>query len=176
MTTNPPASEQGTEQGSERAMERLLLQLQVDQLNAAYAAALDQARFDDWPDFFVEEAHYKVQARENYDRGLPLGLMALESRGMMKDRVYGVTQTIFHGPYYMRHLISPARILSCQGEVICAEANYAVFRTKPGSVSEVYNVGRYIDEIIRNGDALKFISRLCVYDSEMVLNSLIYPI
>jgi salicylate 5-hydroxylase small subunit len=176
MTTNPPANEQANAPVNEQAMERLLLQLQVDQLNAAYAAALDQARFDEWPDFFVEDGHYKVQARENFDRGLPLGLMALESRGMMKDRVYGVTQTIFHGPYYMRHVISPARILSQQGDVICAEANYAVFRTKPGSVSEVYNVGRYIDEIIRRDDTLKFISRLCVYDSEMVLNSLIYPI
>jgi salicylate 5-hydroxylase small subunit len=174
MTANPASED--TFPANEFAIERLVLQLQVDQLNAAYAAALDQARFDDWPDFFVEHGHYKVQARENFDRGLPLGLMALESRGMMKDRVYGVTQTIFHGPYYMRHLISPARILSRQGEVICAEANYAVFRTKPGSVSEVYNVGRYIDEIIRDGDALKFISRLCVYDSEMVLNSLIYPV
>ena len=157
-------------------MERLLLQLQVDQLNAAYAAALDQARFADWPDFFVEDGRYKVQARENFDRGLPLGLMALESRGMMKDRVYGVTQTIFHGPYYTRHIISSARIVSQQGEEICAECNYAVFRTKPGGVSEVYNVGRYIDEIIKKGDSLKFRNRLCVYDSEMVLNSLIYPI
>jgi salicylate 5-hydroxylase small subunit len=176
MTTNPPANEQANAPVNAQAMERLLLQLQVDQLNVAYAAALDQARFDDWPDFFLEDGRYKVQARENFDRGLPLGLMALESRGMMKDRVYGVTQTIFHGPYYMRHIISPARILAQQGEVICAEANYAVFRTKPGSVSEVYNVGRYIDEIICKDDTLKFISRLCVYDSEMVLNSLIYPI
>jgi salicylate 5-hydroxylase small subunit len=179
MTTNPPANQQADSPVKPviaQTMERLLLQLQVDQLNAAYAAALDQARFDEWPDFFVEDGHYKVQARENFERGLPLGLMALESRGMMKDRVYGVTQTIFHGPYYMRHLISPARILSQQGEVIRAEANYAVFRTKPGSVSEVYNVGRYIDEIIQRDGTLKFISRLCVYDSEMVLNSLIYPV
>ena len=39
-----------------------------------------------------------MQARENFDRGLPLALIALESRGMMKDRVYGITQTIYHGP------------------------------------------------------------------------------
>ena len=32
---------------------------------------------------------------------------------------------------------------------IQAQANYAVFRTKPGRLSEVYNVGRYIDEIVR---------------------------
>ena len=35
---------------------------------------------------------------------------------------------------------------------------------------------RYIDEIIREDDPLKFRSRLCGYDSEMILNSLIYPV
>jgi len=161
---------------SEQAMQRLLLQMRVDQLNADYAAVLDEKRFEEWPEFFVEDGHYKVQARENFDRGLPLALMALESRGMMKDRVYGVTQTIYHGPYYMRHIVSPARILSQEDDVIKAEANYAVFRTKPGGVSEVYNVGRYIDELTQKDGSLKFSSRLCVYDSEMILNSLIYPV
>ena len=154
----------------------LLLHHQIDQLNATYAAALDDKRFDDWPMFFTEDGHYKVQSRENFDRGLPLALIALESQGMMKDRVYGITQTIYHGPYHMRHIIGPARITSQVGAVITTEANYAVFRTKPGGVSEVYNVGRYIDELIKKGDSWKFRSRLCVYDSEMILNSLIYPI
>jgi salicylate 5-hydroxylase small subunit len=157
-------------------LERLLLQMELDQLNALYAATLDARRFDEWPDFFLEDGQYKLQARENFDRGLPLALMALESRGMMKDRVYGVTQTIYHGPYYTRHVISPARILSIDADCVKAESNYVVFRTRPGGVSEVYNVGRYIDEIIRKGGCLKFRSRLCVYDSEMILNSLIYPI
>ncbi len=154
-------------------VDTLLLQMQVDRLNADYGAALDEKRFDDWPDFFVDDGQYKVQARENFDRGLPL---ALKSRGMMKDRVYGVTQTIYHGPYYTRHVVSPARVLSDQGGLVRAESNYAVFRTRPGDASEVYNVGRYIDEIVRTEAGLRFRSRLCVYDSEMVLNSLIYPI
>ena len=157
-------------------LEQLLLQMEVDQLNAAYAAALDEKRFDDWPDFFVESGSYKVQARENFDRGLPLALIALESQGMMKDRVYGITQTIYHGPYYMRHVVSPAQILSQENGVVKAQAHYAVFRTKPGDTSQVYNVGRYVDELVRSDGGLKFASRLCVYDSEMVLNSLIYPV
>lgn len=156
--------------------ERLLVQLEVDQLNAAYAAALDERRFDDWPGFFLEDGRYTVQARENFDRGLPLALIALESQGMMKDRVYGITQTIYHGPYYTRHVVSPAQLLGEEGGRIRAQAHYAVFRTRPGDASEVYNVGRYIDEIVRTPHGLKFASRTCVYDSEMVLNSLIYPI
>lgn len=157
-------------------LESLQLQHEVDQLYAAYAAALDEKRFEDWPEFFVETGRYTLQARENFDRGLPLALMDLESRGMMKDRVYGVTQTIYHGPYYTRHVVSPARVLAVEGEVVKAQANYAVFRTKPAGVSEVYNVGRYIDELVHTPDGLRFQSRLCVYDSEMILNSLIYPI
>jgi salicylate 5-hydroxylase small subunit len=155
--------------------DRWMLQLEVDQLNAAYAAALDERRFEEWPDFFVEQGSYKVQARENFDRGLPLALMALESQGMMKDRVYGVTQTIYHAPYYTRHVISPARVLGEDQGLVRAQSHYAVFRTRPGEASEVYNVGRYIDEIVRTAAGMKFASRLCVYDSEMILNSLIYP-
>jgi len=127
----------------------------------------------------MEEGCYKVQARENFDAKLPLALIALESKGMMKDRVYGVTQTIYHAPYYTRHVISPARLVGANEEekgAIRAESNYAIFRTRPGDASEVYNVGRYIDEIVRTPAGLKFASRTCVYDSEMILNSLIYPI
>jgi salicylate 5-hydroxylase small subunit len=153
----------------------LLLQLQVDRLNADYCAALDEKRFEDWPEFFLEDGHYKVQARENFDRGLPLALIALESRGMMKDRVYGITQTIYHGPYYTRHVVGLARVMAAVDR-IAAETNYAVFRTRPGGASEVYNVGRYIDDIERTEAGLRYRSRLCVYDSEMILNSLIYPI
>lgn len=156
--------------------ESLLLQLEIDQFNAAYTAALDEGRFDAWPAFFLEEGSYKVQARENFDRGLPLALMALESQGMMKDRVYGITQTIYHAPYYMRHVVSPAQLLAPEDGRIRAQANYAVFRTKPGDASEVFNVGRYIDSFERTPAGLKLASRLCVYDSEMVLNSLIYPV
>ena len=156
--------------------ERLLLQLEIDQLNAAYCAALDERRFEEWPEFFLADGIYKVQARENFERKLPLALIALESQGMMKDRVYGVTQTIYHAPYYTRHVVGPARVLGEEQGLVRAQANYAVFRTRPGDASEVYNVGRYIDEVVRTEAGLRFASRTCVYDSEMVLNSLIYPI
>jgi salicylate 5-hydroxylase small subunit len=156
--------------------ERLQLEAEINRLNADYAAALDERRFDEWPEFFLDTGTYKVQARENHERKLPLALIALESKGMMKDRVFGVTQTIYHAPYYTRHVVGPARVLEAVDGLVRAEASYCVFRTRPGDASEVYNVGRYIDGIVRTEGGLKFASRLCVYDSEMVLNSLIYPI
>ncbi|SOE96013.1 salicylate 5-hydroxylase small subunit [Burkholderia sp. D7] len=145
-------------------------------LYADYAAALDNNEWDKWPDFFTEVCVYKVQPRENFERGYPLATLSFESRGMLKDRIYGATETIFHDPYYQRHVVSVPRILKVETETIQSEANYAVFRTKPDEMSTVFNVGRYLDTIRRTDEGLKFESRVCVFDSEMIPNSLIYPI
>jgi len=56
------------------------------------------------------------------------------------------------------------------------QANYAVFRTKLDGESTVFNVGVYHDHIVSTPAGLKLHARLCVYDSEMIANSLIYPI
>jgi salicylate 5-hydroxylase small subunit len=37
-------------------------------------------------------------------------------------------------------------------------------------------VGRYLDVVRQTPDGLKFESRLCIFDSELIPNSLIYPI
>lgn len=148
----------------------------VDQFNARYGDSLDRGDYDAWVDLFVDDCVYKVIPRENYDAGLPLCTMALESKNMLRDRAYGVTQTLFHAPYYQRHVIGVAMLQADDGKAIRASASYAVFRTKPGSVSEVYNVGRYLDVFERTPDGLRLRERLCVFDSELILNSLIYPI
>ena len=59
--------------------------------------------------------------------------------------------------------------------LVC-EANYAVFRTKLSQPSTVFNVGRYLDVVVRTPDGLKFSERQAIYDTEMVPNSIIYPI
>ena len=152
------------------------LYLRVTRLYADYAAALDSAQWDKWPEFFLEDCTYKIIPRENHERGYPLATLSFESRGMLRDRIYGTTETIFHDPYYQRHVVGAPRILSAQDGRIESEANYAVFRTKPGQPTSVFNVGRYLDVIRDTEQGLMFESRLCVFDSELIPNSLIYPI
>jgi salicylate 5-hydroxylase small subunit len=146
------------------------------QLYADYAAAVDANDWDRWADFFTEQCVYKVQPRENYERGFPLATLALLSRGMLKDRAYGIKETLFHDPYYQRHVVGLPRILRQDGDIIESEANYAVFRTKLSQETTVFNVGRYLDRVRITPHGMKFESRLCIYDSEMIPNSLIYPI
>jgi salicylate 5-hydroxylase small subunit len=145
-------------------------------LYSDYAAAVDSAQWDKWIEFFTDECEYKIQPRENYERGFPLATLALLSKNMLKDRVYGIHETLYHDPYYQRHVVGLPIIREEKDNVIVAEANYAVFRTKLSGESTVFNVGRYLDRLTRDATGLKFISRLCIYDSEMVPNSIIYPI
>ena len=149
----------------------------LSQLYARYGAVVDAADWDAWVEMFTEDCRYKLQPRENHERGLPLATLAFEGQGMLKDRVYGIRETLFHDPYYQRHVIGAPLVHRVdEAGVIHCEANYAVLRTRLSKESTVFNVGRYIDEVVRTPAGLKFASRLVVYDSEMIPNSLIYPI
>jgi salicylate 5-hydroxylase small subunit len=145
-------------------------------LYADYVSVIDSNQWDKWPEFFTDECTYKIQPRENFDRGFPLATLAFESKGMLKDRVYGIAETIFHDPYYQRHVIGAPRLLRVETDRIDTEVNYAVFRTKPDELPTVFNVGRYLDTIRRTPAGLKFESKICVFDSEMIANSIIYPL
>jgi salicylate 5-hydroxylase small subunit len=148
----------------------------LQQLYADYAAAVDSGQWALWPEFFIDDCVYKLQPRENHERGLPLATLALTSKGMLKDRVYGITETLYHDPYYQRHVVGAPMVRKVENGKIHSEANYAVFRTKYDKASTVFNVGRYIDTIVETPEGLKFAERLCVFDSEMIPNSIIYPI
>jgi len=150
--------------------------LGIQQLYADYASAVDSGHFDLWPEFFTEQCVYKLQPRENYERGFPLATLSLTSKGMLKDRVYGITETLYHDPYYQRHVVGAPMVRKIEEGRIYSEANYAVFRTKYDQESTVFNVGRYLDIIVQTPEGFKFAERLCVYDSEMIPNSIIYPI
>jgi salicylate 5-hydroxylase small subunit len=148
----------------------------LTQLHADYASAVDAGRWDDWVDLFTDDCVYRVQPRENHERGFPLATMSLTSKGMLKDRAYGIRETLFHDPYYQRHVVGLPVVREVTPNRIRCEANYAVFRTKLSELSTVYNVGRYLDVVERTPQGLKFAVRECIYDSEMIPNSLIYPI
>ena len=150
--------------------------LALTQLYADYASAVDSGHWDLWPEFFTDDCVYRLQPRENHERGFPLATLAFTSKGMLKDRVYGIRETLFHDPYYQRHVVGAPVLREVTDTHWRCEANYAVFRTKLSEPSTVFNVGRYLDLVVRTPEGLKFASRECIYDTEMIPNSIIYPI
>jgi salicylate 5-hydroxylase small subunit len=145
-------------------------------LYADYAAALDARALERWPGFFTDDAVYRLQSRENFDRGLPLAVMAFESRGMLQDRVFGASQTIYHDPYVQRHVTSAPRVLQADSTGWRCEASYVVIRTKRDGLPEILSVGCYADHIVATADGLRFAERLVIFDNDLIPNSIIDPI
>jgi 3-phenylpropionate/cinnamic acid dioxygenase small subunit len=154
----------------------LAVRYEIEELLAEYVAVLDAMDLERWPEFFTEQGFYEIIPRENYERGLPLAIMRCESKGMLKDRVVAIRDTMMYEPRYMRHIISAIRVTGESPEGITVETNYAVFETLIDDLTRVFNVGRYLDRIVHEAGQLKFAEKHCVYDSLLVPNSLIYPL
>jgi salicylate 5-hydroxylase small subunit len=148
----------------------------VQQLHVEVARVLDAGDFARWPDFFTEDAMYLVQSRENFDRKLPLATMRLESRAMLRDRVVGATDTMFHDPYYQRHVVGTPMILGVHDGEVEAEAAYLVVRTHRDAMPELLSVGRYLDRLVCLDGRWLIRRRSCIFDNDLLPNSLIYPI
>jgi len=152
------------------------LRYEVETLYADYAAALDDNELERWPDFFTEDCLYKLVPRENWERNLPVALMLCESRGMLRDRVTAVRNTAVYAPRSLRHFISQFRIEDEAPGHLRVHANYLVLQTLANDLTRIQNAGRYIDLIARTESGLRFKQKICVFDSVLVPNSLIYPI
>ncbi len=150
--------------------------LNLNALLQQSAHLLDSNDLSAWPDLFIADGRYKLQSRENFDAGLPLCIMDYESQGMLRDRIYGVQNTIYHDPYSQRHVCSAPLIASFTNEEIHCESSYIVTRTQRDSMPQIISTGRYMDVIVRDGDALKFKARIAVYDNDLLPNSVIKPI
>jgi 3-phenylpropionate/cinnamic acid dioxygenase small subunit len=159
-----------------RAMNPRELRLVLEELYADYIGCLDEMRFEDWPGFFVEDCLYKIVPRDNFERGLPLATWLCESRGYLEDRVVAIRRTSVYAPRTVRRLVTGIRILGWQGDALEVRANYAAFETLTDELTRVFNVGQYYDRLVPEGGRLKFKEKICVFDSLLVPNSLIYPL
>jgi len=153
------------------------LRWEIEEFNTEYAAVLDAGRVADWPDFFTEDAIYRITGRENWDAKLPVGLIYCEGMGMLRDRALAIARTTMFAPRYLLHQISNTRVHSVDAAgTIAADANYALFETLVDERTTLQQVGRYHDRFVREGGRLRLKERHCVYDSVIIDTALIYPV
>src|ERR1700733_4480908 len=162
---------------NDRRIDALLLHHEIEQFNAAYAAALDEQRLADWAELFTDDAFYVVISRENADRGMPVGLIYCESKNMILDRAHAMKTEMF-APRYLRHIVGNVQVLGEAGNGdITARANYVVVQVlfdRPDA--KLHQIGVYYDKFRRVGDRLKLAERRCVYDNLLVDNALCLPV
>jgi 3-phenylpropionate/cinnamic acid dioxygenase small subunit len=140
-----------------------------------YYTVLDDVRLEEWPAFFMEDCTYRVIPRENFEAGYTLSTIYAESRGMLIDRVMGVTRTQMYAPRYYRRFPGPLRIVSRQGDGVRTRHNLLMVQTLIDKKSEIVLSAVCHDLLVPDGGQPRLRERIVVFDSEMLPNSLIYP-
>ena len=149
-------------------------------LYTMYAEALDDGEVARWPSFFVDDLPlYRITTRENVERGMELCFVLCEGQAMLRDRALALQKTVLHRRRIQRRIISGVRLLSFDGldrGGIKTRAAFALFEAIGDDPSRLIACGRFADVIIRQGSELKFKDRLCVIDSRVVPDSIVFPI
>jgi 3-phenylpropionate/cinnamic acid dioxygenase small subunit len=140
-----------------------------------YYTILDDLRLDEWPPLFTEDCTYRIIPRENYEAGYTLSTIFAESRGMLVDRVMGVTRTQMYLPRYYRRFPGPLRIVSRDADSVVTRHNLLVVQTLIDKKSEIVLSAVCHDVLVPDSGRNRLRERIVVFDSEMILNSLIYP-
>ena len=141
-----------------------------------YAHAIGDCELQSWPDRFTEDGVYRITTRENFDSGLPLGILLCEGRGMMADRIKAMQTANIFEPHTYCHILGRPRLTRARDGHIPARTNFHVVRTMQDGRSESFAVGKYLDLIAIEDGAPVPRERTVVLESRRIDILLVYPI
>ena len=157
-------------------LEAVVRRLELEQLYTDYVHCLDADQIERWPDFFTEDCLYRVTSAENYEAGMPLGLIHATSRNMLKDRVSALREANIYEPQRYRHLVSSIKIVEERDTTLELMANFLVVRTMQQGDMTLFAAGRYLDQIQLTDGTWKFARKTVVLDSRQIDTLLAIPI
>ena len=158
------------------SLEAVARRLELEALYTDYVHCLDADELERWPDFFTEDCFYRITSAENYEAGMPLGLIHATSRNMLKDRVSALREANIYEPQRYRHLVSSIKIGEEHGCTLDVLANFRVVRTMQEGDMTFFAAGRYVDEIRRQNGLWKIARKNVVLDSRQIDTLLAIPI
>ncbi len=142
----------------------------------SYARCLDDQCAEGWADFFDEDCLYVVTTADNYRNGFQAGLIYLDSKGMLADRIAALRTANIYERHSYRHIINPPSLTSCVGDEIHCETGFVVIRTMRTGEMIIFAAGRYVDHLRMVGDRLLIRSRIVVCDSSSTDTLLALPL
>lgn len=158
-------------------IEDLALRARVGDFMLDYAHAIDDGDLRAWPGFFLEDARYKIMIRENFEAGMPMGVIYCEGAGMMRDRILALETANIYEPHTYCHTLSGTRMKRAPDGSIHARTNFTVTRTMQEGRMDTFAVGKYLDRIVEQPDGrLIFAERLAVLESRRIDILLVFPL
>jgi 3-phenylpropionate/cinnamic acid dioxygenase small subunit len=156
--------------------EAAVLRMEIDALYAAYAHCLDNDALEAWPEFFTDDCHYRITSAENFEAGLPIGIVYATSKAMLVDRVMALRKANIYEPQRYRHIVGAFSIGAKDGGMVPVVANLVVVRTMQDGAMMLFAAGRYVDRLAREGDGWKFARKEVVLDSRQIDTLLAIPL
>jgi anthranilate 1,2-dioxygenase small subunit len=155
---------------------RLKAQLDINDLNARYVEAIDEGRFEEWPELFTNDGKYRVTTAENVEQDLPLSMIWATSRAMLRDRIKALREAnIYEGQRY-RHILGAARITPSQDGSIQARTSFIVARIMRTGETALFATGRYLDRVVVSGETALFAEKTVILDSRQIDTLLAIPL
>ena len=152
------------------------LYYRVKQLYDAYGDCIDEARYDQWPDFFEDDCFYQITTREAYLKKLPIGIIQCNSKGMMIDRINSMHRANIFEPHRYRHLLGAMRAELAEDGVVRSRMGFGVVRTMESGDSSLFLSGVWYDEIVETTQGLRFRKKVAVLDSSRVDTLIVVPV
>ena len=152
------------------------IRLGVEDLIAAYVAAIDDGRLEDWPNFFIEAGHYTILTRDDFENGFSFGVISAQSRAMLIDRVTALRQANIYEPHGYRHVVGPIRVITVADGVAEARSNFMVARIMKDGDTMLFVTGEYRDRIDVTSEPFRFVERLVITDSHKFDTLLALPL
>jgi salicylate 5-hydroxylase small subunit len=152
------------------------LRLDVQEFYSRYAECLEGGRLIHWPEFFVDACVYRVTTRRNFRLRLEEDLITLTGKTALRDHIAGIGRSEDFEPYLQRLYIANFRIQESSAEELHVQANFQVLRTFPERRAELFVSGSYQDRIAISRQRLYISEKLCLLDSDVLPESLDFPI
>ena len=148
----------------------------IGMVQARYVYSIDDGDCEQWPDFFVDDCFYQITTADNYAQSLEAGLMWLDSKDMLRDRVLSLYEANVYERHSYRHILGQPYISEVEDDELESETSFIVARITREGPTDLFVTGRYIDRYrVQNNDA-KIIRRIVVLDSGHIDTLLGFPI
>ncbi len=156
--------------------EEAILRAELAALYADYAHCLDNDELEAWPDFFTDDCRYRITSAENFEAGLPIGIVYATSKAMLVDRVMALRKANIYEPQRYRHIIGAVKIGTAENGLVPVVANLIVVRTMQDGAMMLFAAGRYVDRLVRQGVGWRFAKKEVVLDSRQIDTLLAIPL
>lgn len=140
-----------------------------------YVHSIDDGKYDTWPDYFTEDAVYKITTRHNVENNYPMGIVYCCGKPMLNDRIKAMLTANVFEPHWYSHIVGQP-VIQFKDTYYDVRSNFSVFRTMENGKQDLFATGKYLDKVVHVDGEPLFKQRIVVLDSKCIDTLLVIPL